>query len=315
MPLGLRKKAGLIGLGIIGTRVAANMRRRGFRTFVWNRSPRQEPNFLASPAEIADAAKIIHLFVSDENAVRECIEPLLSVVSKHHILLNHATIGPECSREIASQVGKAGASYLEAPFTGSRDAAERGELIYYIGGDASVLEKARPQLEASSKAIVHIGEIGQAAVVKLSTNMISAVSVQVLLEALNLNRKAGVPLDKFAEALSLNACNSGTITMKIAKMLQGNYEPHFSLKHMLKDMRYALQTAATHRVELPATNVATATLLASLQAGRGDMDFSAIALQHDFTPPAKEQPQEELPKAENDKGVAVASLADEEDNS
>ena len=120
---------GLIGLGIIGSRVAANLRREGFPLFVWNRSPRSEPNFLPSPADVAEAADIIQIFVRDGVALLEVLRNLSPALTARHIILNHATIHPQQTLEAAALVTKRGAQFLEAPFTGSRDAAADGKLV------------------------------------------------------------------------------------------------------------------------------------------------------------------------------------------
>ncbi len=284
MAFGSKNKAGVIGLGIIGSRVAASLRRAGYRTFVWNRSPRPEPNFLGSPAEVADAARYVQLFVSDEKALFECIEAMAPALTRDHIVLNHASISPEHTLRAAEMVWASGAKFLDAPFTGSRNSAAEARLVYYVGGDKDVLEKLRPQLEVSGRKVMHLGPVGAASAVKIATNMINAVSTQVLSEALALTVGCGVPAEDFAAAVAENGCRSGVIDMKLAKMMAGDYEPHFSLKHMFKDVQFALQMAQKQNLELPTTSTVAAILLAGLHQGRADMDFSAVALNFGFVP-------------------------------
>ena len=145
---------------------------------------------------------------------------------------------------------------LEAPFTGSKIAAEKGELVYYTGGNEEVLQRARPILEASSKEIVEIGELGQATVIKIATNMVTAASVQATAEALAIVQALGVPLEKFVQAMQANASHSTTLAMKMPKMIQRDFEPHFSIKHMLKDIQIANQLGLSHYLELGATAAA-----------------------------------------------------------
>src|SRR5207253_1974445 len=134
--------------------------------------------------------------------------------------------------------------------TGSKEAAEKGELVYYVGGDEAALREARPILEASSKEIMEFGEVGQATVIKIATNMVTAASVQAAAEALALVQSVGVPLEKFAAAMRGNASSSTTLSMKLPKMIEGNFEPHFSVKHMLKDMQIASHLGLAHHLEL-----------------------------------------------------------------
>jgi 3-hydroxyisobutyrate dehydrogenase-like beta-hydroxyacid dehydrogenase len=171
---------------------------------------------------------------------------------------------------------------LDAPFTGSRDAAERGELVYYIGGDSAVLAAVRPLLEASSKAILEIGEIGQASVVKIATNLLSATAVEALAEAHALLETNGIELRKLSLALQSNVARSPIADMKIPAMLSGDFEPRFSLKHMFKDIQLALGLAAEKDIELPAAAAFAGAAMAGIQQGWGDSDFSVIARFYGF---------------------------------
>lgn len=272
----IRKQAGVIGLGIIGSRVASGLRAAGFQTYVWNRTPRAMPNFLASPAELAGVCDIIQIFVADAQALFDVIEAFGSALTPQHVVVCNATVGPEATLEAARLVREKGALFLDAPFTGSKGAAEKRELVYYIGGDDATFALAKPVLEATSKAIVRIGAIGQAAVMKVVTNMIAAVSVQTLAEALAIVRKSGLQPQALQAALEHNACQSGTIALKLPKMLTGDYEPHFSLKHMFKDVQLGIHMANALEVEIPATTVTAGVMHGALNHGWADLDFAAV---------------------------------------
>src|SRR6476661_1079723 len=178
MSLRTEKNVGIIGLGIIGQRVADCVRRRGFHAFVWNRTPRPFPNFVGSPAEIAELCDYIQIFVSDDEALLEMIQAMKQSLNAHHVVMAHSTVAPHTMRAAAEIVQRRGAQLLDAPFTGSKEAACKGELVYYIGGDEAAYRRARPILQASSKDIIEIGEIGQATTIKIATNMITAATVQ-----------------------------------------------------------------------------------------------------------------------------------------
>src|SRR5438874_6354712 len=277
MPHRMRKNVGVIGLGIIGTRVAAHLREKGFYVFVWNRTLRRVPNFVGTPAEIAEMCDYLQIFVSDDEALLEVTNQLTSALAPRHIVLAHSTVSPHSMRAAAEIVERRGARFIEAPFTGSKLAAEKGELVYYVAGNDAALREARPILEASSKEIIETGEIGQASAIKIATNMVTAASVQAAAEALGLIQALGVPLQKFVEAMQVNASHSTTLAMKMPKMTQANLEPHFSVKHMLKDMEIANQLGSSHHLELGVTSAARDRLVEQLQLGHGDDDFSAVA--------------------------------------
>ncbi|MGI9087663.1 MAG: NAD(P)-dependent oxidoreductase [Chthoniobacterales bacterium] len=270
------KNVGVIGLGIIGQRVADSVRRRGYHVFVWNRTPRPFPNFVGSPAEVAELCDYIQIFVSDDEALLEMIQQMKQSLKSHHVILAHSTVAPSTMRAAAEIVQRRGAQFLDAPFTGSKGAAEKGELVYYIGGDEAAYRRARPILQASSKEIIEIGEIGQATTIKVATNMITAATVQAAAEALALVHHAGLPLEKFATAMHGNGSNSGTLAMKLPKMLEGNFDPHFSVKHMLKDTQIASRLARSYDLPLPATEVARDSLIEEVRQGRADYDYSSV---------------------------------------
>src|SRR6266581_8402508 len=135
---------GVIGLGIIGCAVAGNLRRKGFPVFVWNRSPRPVPNFVGSPGELAELCNYIQIFVSDDEALLQTVEQLSESLTPHHLVLAHSPVAPDSMRAAAEIVERRRARFVEASFTGSKPAAEKGELVYYVGGTATALREARP---------------------------------------------------------------------------------------------------------------------------------------------------------------------------
>src|SRR5438445_12370439 len=287
-----RKNVGVIGLGIIGSRVTDNLRNKGFHVFVWNRSPRPVPNFVGAAAELAEMCDYIQIFVSNDDALLDVIRQMAPALAPRHIVLSHPTVAPHSMRAAADLVERRGARFVEAPFTGSKIGAENGELVFYVAGDEVALKEARPILEASSKEVIEIGEIGQATVVKLATNIVTSASVQALAEALALINHAGVSSEKFVAALHNNASYSNTLAMKLPKMIEGNFEPHFALKHMLKDMLIAGRLGLAHHLELAVTAAARDRLLEQEQRGFAEEDFSVIA--------RKYFPEVQMPTIEQD---------------
>ncbi|MCB1076449.1 MAG: NAD(P)-dependent oxidoreductase [Verrucomicrobiae bacterium] len=270
-------KVGIIGLGIVGSRVAEVLRHAGYHVYVWNRSPRPEPNFLSSPGELALLAEVIEIFVTDGDALLSVVEGLRDRLTRRHVIINHSTVDPDSTRRAADVVQQAGGAFLDAPFTGSKLAAEKGALVYYVGGDPKVLERVRPILEKTAKEVLYVGGIGDATLLKIATNMISATTVQVLAEAYALTKSAGVDPEKLSEALEHNASGSVLTAMKMPAILSGEYEPHFSLKNMFKDAQIALNLANRQRVDVPALSSAASVMFRGLQKGWGEEDYSVVA--------------------------------------
>lgn len=282
-----RPTVGLLGLGIIGSRIAAKLRAEGVPLFVWSRSPRSEPNFLSSPTEVAELADILQIFVVDGPALMEVLRKASPALTAKHIVINHATISPEEAIEASLIVEKRGAQFLNAPFTGSRDAAAAGKLVYFIGGSEKTFEQVRPILEIAAEKILLIGSIEASAYVKIATNLILAAQVEILAEALEFLYLGKVPLQRLNEALQYSVGNSGAIAMKFPQMVQGEFEPRFSTKNMLKDLQFALTIAEKHQVQLPATTATASVLRAVGEAGMADADYSSVAIQYDY--PGKEE--------------------------
>ncbi|MEP6777872.1 MAG: NAD(P)-dependent oxidoreductase, partial [Chthoniobacterales bacterium] len=221
------------------------------------------------------------IFVADDEALLEMIQRIKTALTPQHIVMAHCTVSPDTMRAAAEMVQRRGAQFLDAPFTGSKNAAEMGELVYYIGGDEAVLREARPVLEASSKEIIEIGGIGDATTMKVATNMITAATVQAAVEALAVLHNSGLSVEKFAIAMRSNGSNSGTLEMKLPLMLEGNFEPHFSVKHMLKDVEIATRLARNFGLEFGATDAARRCLAEEARAGHGDADYCSV-MRHYF---------------------------------
>ncbi|MEI8235175.1 MAG: NAD(P)-dependent oxidoreductase [Verrucomicrobiota bacterium] len=272
-----RTRVGILGLGIIGSRVAGHLRDAGFAVSVWNRTPKPEPNFLGSPAEVAQASDILQLFVADPKAVFEVLDAMGDALTPRHIVVCSSTIGRQATLEAAQRVQSRGARFLDTPFTGTKGAAEKKQLVYYIGGDDATFQAVKPVLQAVSKAIVPIGEIGQAALVKVLTNVIAAATIEVLAETLAVLKGEGIAPETMEKALEHHGVRSGMTDLKMPKLLQGDYEDtHFSLKHMLKDVQFGLDTGAQHHLDLPVTEAAAKALREGQQAGWADLDFSCV---------------------------------------
>jgi 3-hydroxyisobutyrate dehydrogenase-like beta-hydroxyacid dehydrogenase len=284
---------GVVGLGIIGRAIAGHLRRQGFSVFVWNRSPRPVPNFVGSPGELAELCKYIQIFVSDDDALLQTVGRLSEKLTPHHVIFAHSTVAPDSMRAAADIVERRGSRFVEACFTGSKGAAEKGELVYYVGGTDEALRQGRPILEASSKEILHIGPVGQASVIKVATNMVTAGSIQAAAEALALVQAQGLPLEKFVEAMRVNASYSSTLAMKLPKMLERDFAPHFSVKHMLKDMQIASQIGLSHYLDLGVTAAARDQLVEQMQWGNGEDDYSAVLRKypHEAGPGYSQEPQ------------------------
>ena len=200
-----------------------------------------------------DQAEIIFIIVADPPAVESILDQIKSKLRPSQLVIQSSTISAKWTRFFAAEVAKTGAMFLEAPFTGSKPAAEQRQTVYYLGGDLAVVEKARPVLKLLSSTILHIGPLGSASTLKLAMNLNIAGVAQILCESLTLCRKTGIADDIYFSALARNVAHSGLSDLKEQKLRQHDYNPQFSLKHMTKDLRLALETATELSLSLEQT--------------------------------------------------------------
>ena len=199
----------VLGLGIIGSAWAKNLIADGHTVRCWNRTPKNFPNFYASIQEAVDQAQVIFIIIADPPAVQSVLNQIKSKLGPEQLVIQSSTISAKWTLLFAEEVQKTGARFLEAPFTGSKIAAEQRQTVYYLGGDPEIVEKARPILKPLSSAILHIGPLGSASTLKLAMNLNIAGVAQTLCESLILCRKAGIQDDIYFNALSRNAAHSG----------------------------------------------------------------------------------------------------------
>ncbi|HPW64589.1 MAG TPA: NAD(P)-dependent oxidoreductase [Candidatus Omnitrophota bacterium] len=247
-------KIAVLGLGIIGSIWARHLAADGHEMKCWNRTPRKDfPGVSATAAEAVESAEAILLVVADPPAVRTVIDQIAPALERGQMLIQASTISAEWTLKFAREIRKTGVLFIEAPFTGSKPAAEQRKTVFYLGGDPGVAEKAKPVLGPLSSVLFYVGELGSASTLKLAMNLNIAQVGQALCESLAMCRAAHIPDDVYFKALSLNASRSGLSDFKGPKLKEQDYSPQFSLKHMDKDLRLALETAAALGLTLEQT--------------------------------------------------------------
>lgn len=266
---------GVFGLGIIGRVWATNLQSDGAIVRGWNRTPKPALPFYTGDARAAAAhAEFLFIVVADPPAVQQVLDLILPVLRPGQIVVQSSTISPAATRRFAELVQTTGAAFLEAPFTGSKPAAEQRQTVYYIGGEPQVLERARPVLTRLSRAIEYIGPLGSASALKLAMNLNLALMAEALGESLTFARAAEISDDCFFKALKLNVGQSGLATLKEPKLRTGDWAPQFSLKHMGKDLRLALESA--DQQPLPQLRALAKLYETGLTRGWGEDDFSSL---------------------------------------
>ena len=269
------KTVGIIGLGIIGGIWARHYASAGMLKGVWNRTPRPDfPEWKPTAREVARAADVVQVVVADPAAVRGVVEAILPALGPGKIVVQSSTIDPASSDEFQQRVTATGARYLEAPFTGSKPAAEAKKTVFFLGGDTALVQELEPVLACVSAERFHVGTPRQAASLKLALNLNIAAQMEGLCEALSMARTAGIEDALFFRVLGSNVAYSGLVKLKEEKLRAADFSPQFSVKHMLKDMRLARELAGAGK--LPALEMVRARLEEADRAGLSDADFSAL---------------------------------------
>ena len=280
------EQLGFIGLGIMGFPMAQNLLKAGHALTVYNRTraksellSQQGATVADTPAQVVRRAQIIFVCVGDTAAAQEVAGSLLKGIQVGSVVVDASTISPSESRELAARFQLRGASFLDAPCSGSKAGAGNGTLTFMVGGPRSAFDRVLPYLQAMGKAIFYIGGQGQGLQVKLTQNLIGALTCQAMAEGFVLARKAGLAPSLVLEVLQASVARNPLIEAKLPLVLDRRFEPHFSLKWMYKDIGLMLDSARELQVPLPATALVHELFGASIALGHGEQDFaSAITL-------------------------------------
>jgi len=271
------QRVAVLGLGIVGSRVRAKLLEAGYPVTCWSRTKRGLEGEKDTPEEALADADLVSIYLKDVPMVREVFGRAKAGLKQGAIVMNHSTIDLPTTLWLAEQCAAKGCDFIDAPFTGSKDASASGQLLYYTGGDEDLVETVSDFLAVSSKGRIHCGEIGTATVTKLATNLISACTVQAMSEAMAIAVRHGVSPEIFSECATRNGSGSALMAMKYPGMIAGNFEPHFTMANMWKDSRYALALAEASGVDLPAISAVSARMGEMCAEGCADLDFSALA--------------------------------------
>ena len=278
------EQLGFIGLGIMGSPMAENLLKAGHALTVYNRSRAKAEalgergaTVAGSPAEVGRRAQIIFLCVGDTQAVEEVCGSLLQGVEPGAVVVDSSTISPDASRELAEQFRERGVSFLDAPCTGSKSGATSATLTFMVGGEKEAFDRVQPYLAVMGKKIFHVGGHGAGLQVKLTQNLIGALTVEAMAEGFVLARKAGISPTLVLEVLQASVARNPLIEAKLPLVLERRFDPQFSLKWMHKDLSLMLESARRLEVPLPATALVHEMFGAGVAMGYGEQDFvSAI---------------------------------------
>jgi 3-hydroxyisobutyrate dehydrogenase-like beta-hydroxyacid dehydrogenase len=285
-------KIGLIGLGLMGRPMGLNLLKAGYSLTVWNRTASRAESLVAagaklaqSPEKVAAASDVLITIVSDPPALEEVLwggsgsgqnSGALAALRPGSIYIDSSTVSPVLARKIAGACEERHVAFLDAPVTGGTWGAEKGELVFMVGGDGQVLKDAEPVFKVMGKRWFHLGPNGAGQTIKLAMNLILALQVDALAEALALVEAAGLEGEKLVEVMQSSMARAAVLDVKAPLLLKREYPPSFPLRLMHKDVGLALELAKEAGVTLPAAAAAYSTYSAVKAAAKEDLDYAAV---------------------------------------
>jgi 3-hydroxyisobutyrate dehydrogenase-like beta-hydroxyacid dehydrogenase len=286
-----KARIGVIGLGLMGRPMAMNLLKAGHPVTVWNRTASRADELVSagatlakSPREVAAAADVLITMVSDPPALEDVLwgadgnkdAAAFPALKPGSTYIDSSTVSPVLARKIAAACHERGVKFLDAPVTGGDWGAKKGELVFMVGGDAETLKAMEPIIGVMGKRWFHLGPNGAGQTIKLAMNLILALQVDALAEALALVTRAGLKGESLVEVMQSSMARSGVLDVKAPNLLKGEYTPSFPLRLMHKDLSLALDLANQIGVALPATAAARETYNYVKGASKEDLDYSAV---------------------------------------
>jgi len=282
----MKETIGFIGLGIMGKPMATNLLKAGYPLVAHNRSREPVRELVSmgaqeafSPKEVASRSDVIITMLPDtpdvelvalgENGIIEGIRP-------GSVYIDMSTISPVATRRIAQEIRAKGAEMLDAPVSGGQVGAINATLSIMVGGRKEVFERCLPIFQTMGKNIVYMGESGAGQVTKACNQIVVALTIEAVGEALLLAAKAGVDPARVREALLGGFAQSRILDLHGKRILERNFEPGFKARLHLKDLGIALGTGKAAGVPLPLTAMVHEMFNALVAGGKGELDHSAL---------------------------------------
>ena len=277
---------GFIGLGIMGRPMAKNLMEAGYDLVVYNRSPEKAEELAGegataagSPREVAEACDVVVTMLPDSPQVEEVLAGeggVFEGVREGALIVDMSTISPVVTEGLATKAKERGASLLDAPVSGGDVGAVEGTLSIMVGGDEGDFERARPLFEVMGKTVTHVGPTGAGQVTKAANQIVVALTIEAVSEALVLGSAGGVAPEKILDVLGGGLAGNKVMEVKREKFLSHTFDPGFRSELHHKDLGIALAAGREYGVALPVTAIVDQMLLTMGRKGWGGEDHSAL---------------------------------------
>src|SRR5215216_7811670 len=280
----MAERVGFLGLGIMGKPMAENLIEAGYDLVVYNRTREKAEELdgatvAESPKEVAEQSDVIITMLPDSPQVEEILAGeggVLEGVRDGALIVDMSTISPVVTEELAKKAEERGASMLDAPVSGGDVGAIDGTLSIMVGGSEEDFERALPLFEVMGETVTHVGPVGTGQVVKAANQIVVALTIEAVSEALVLGSKGGVPPEKILDVLGGGLAANKVMEVKREKFLSHTFDPGFRSELHHKDLGIALSAGREYGVVLPVTAIVDQMLLAMKKKGWGEEDHSAL---------------------------------------
>jgi 3-hydroxyisobutyrate dehydrogenase len=277
-------KTGFIGLGAMGAPMARNLKHAGWLDAVWSRTRDRAESLAADigvplasdPGELAQRCDLLISCVSDDAALEEIVTRAAPRLRPGSVWVDTSTVSVATVRGLAGRLARHGTTFLDAPVSGGVEGARQGVLVMMVGGDAQVLEQARPVLNALARRIEHFGAVGSGQAAKAVNQLMAAGINQAVSEAMAFGEALDLPMERVAELLAEGAAGSWLLQHRGASMLRGDHAPGFRIALHEKDLQLCRRLADEFQVHLPLVEMTLVHYRRLREAGHGDEDISVL---------------------------------------
>jgi 3-hydroxyisobutyrate dehydrogenase-like beta-hydroxyacid dehydrogenase len=283
----MKPKIGFMGLGIMGTPMAANLLKAGYAVMVYNRTPgkadplvKQGAGLASHPKSLAKAADVVIAMVTGPEALGDLLwgpDGAGGAFNHQKVFINMSSVSPRYTRELAAELEPSGVAFIDAPVSGTKKPAEDATLIILAGGPRDRVQEMEPVLLAMGKKVIYCGATGQGAMMKMCINLLLGLMMEGFAEVLNFGKLGGLPVEALLDTIFSGPLNCGMFQMKAPNLQNNTYPAAFPLKHMSKDAKFIVDTAYELGAPVPGGQTILHLLRAGVAKGWGDEDISAIA--------------------------------------
>jgi 3-hydroxyisobutyrate dehydrogenase len=280
------KRIGFIGLGIMGCPMAGRLLDARYPLVLHSRTKSKASRliargarFLESPAAVAEESDIVFICVTDTRDVEAVVrgpDGIAAKARRNLVVVDHSTISPTCTRQLADELAKVGAHFLDAPVSGGDTGAREGSLSIMVGGDQSAFDRVEPMLRVMGQTITYCGPSGNGQLTKLVNQILVSVTNLAVCEALTFARKHRLDMDKTITALANGAAGSWQLANLGPRMIAGDFRPGFTINLQQKDLKLVLQAGEESNTSLPAASLAHQLFTAAQAAGHGKDGTQAL---------------------------------------